>query len=160
MKIAFLVSEVAPYAKTGGLADVAGALPACLSRAGLDITVFSPFYREVKRKDLILIKAGDGLPLPWKGGTERFNVWADPMTPYPVCFVEHDGYFDRDGLYGDENGDFADNGERFAFFSRAALEALKSLPFEADIIHVNDRHALDLHHPQSGLSRPISPGDP
>ncbi len=141
MKIAFLVSEVVPYAKTGGLADVAGALPLCLSRAGLDIAVFTPFYREVKRKGLTLIKAADGLPLPWKGGTELFNVWADPTTPYPVCFIEHDGYFDRDGLYGDEDGDFPDNGERFAFFCRATLEALKALPFEADILHVNDWQA-------------------
>jgi starch synthase len=138
MKIAFLVSEVAPYAKTGGLADVARALPPCLSRAGLDIAVFTPYYRDVKRKGLTLIKAADGLPLPWNGGTERFSVWADPTTPYPVCFIEHDGYFDRDGLYGDEGGDFPDNGERFAFFSRAVLEALKTLPFEADILHVND----------------------
>ncbi|MGD0781617.1 MAG: glycogen synthase GlgA [Candidatus Aminicenantales bacterium] len=138
MKIAFLVSEIAPYSKTGGLADVAGALPLCLSRAGLEIAVFTPFYREVKRRGLTLVKAAEALALPWKGGIERFNVWADPTTPYPVCFIEHDGYFDRDGLYGAEDGDFPDNGERFAFFSRATLEALKVLPFEADIIHVND----------------------
>jgi len=138
MKIAFLVSEVAPYAKTGGLADVAGALPPYLSRAGLDVTVFAPFYREVKQKGLTLVKAAADVPLPWKGGVERFNVWADPAPDYPVCFVEHDGYFDRDGLYGDDHGDYPDNGERFAFFSRAVLEALKALPFEADIIHVND----------------------
>ena len=138
MKIAFLVSEVAPYVKTGGLADVAGALPPYLSRAGLDITVFAPFYREVKQKGLTLVKAAADVPLPWKGGLERINVWADPAPDYPVCFVEHDGYFDRDGLYGDERGDYPDNGERFAFFSRAVLEALKVLPFEADILHVND----------------------
>ena len=138
MKIAFLVSEVAPYAKTGGLADVAGALPPYLSRAGLDVAVFAPFYREVKRKGLTLVKAADGLSLPWKGGIERFNVWADPVPDYPVCFIEHDGYFDREGLYGDAQGDYPDNGERFAFFCRAVLEALKALPFEADIIHVND----------------------
>ena len=138
MKIAFLVSEVAPYAKTGGLADVAGALPSYLSRAGLDIALFCPFYKEVKRKGLTLIKAADRLPLPWKGGIELVSVWADPTTPYPICFIEHDGYFERDGLYGDENGDFADNGERFAFFCRAVLKSLKALPFEADIIHVND----------------------
>jgi starch synthase len=138
MKIAFLVSEVAPYAKTGGLADVAGALPLYLSRAGLDVAVFAPFYREVKRKGLTLVKAADGLSLPWKGGIERFNVWADPVPDYPVCFIEHDGYFDREGLYGDAQGDYPDNGERFAFFCRAVLEALKALPFEADIIHVND----------------------
>jgi starch synthase len=141
MKIAFLAPEVAPYAKTGGLADVAGALPRCLSRAGLDITVFVPFYREVKRKGLTLVKALDGRPLLWKGGTERFHVWADPTTPYPVCFIEHDGYFDRDGLYGDAAGDFPDNGERFAFFARASLEALKALPFEADVVHVHDWQA-------------------
>jgi starch synthase len=120
------------------LADVAASLPAALSRMGLDIAVFAPYYRAVKQKSLTLVKAAEGLSLPWKGSREAFTVWADPTTPYPVCFVEHDGYFDRDGLYGDETGDYPDNGERFAYFSRAVLEALKVLPFEADILHVND----------------------
>jgi starch synthase len=141
MKIAFLAPEVAPYAKTGGLADVAGALPPGLSRAGLDVTVFMPFYGEVKRKGLRLIKVLADQPLAWDGGTERFQVWADPTTPYPVCFIEHDGYFDRDGLYGDAAGDYPDNGERFAFFAKAAMESLKALPFEADIVHVHDWQA-------------------
>jgi len=141
MKIAFLISEVAPYAKTGGLADVGAALPRSLSRLGLDIAVFLPFYREVKAKGLTLVKALDDHPLPWKGGTERFSVWADPATPYPVCFIEHGRYFDRDGLYGVGGADHPDNGERFGFFSRAALEALKALPFEADIVHAHDWQA-------------------
>jgi starch synthase len=138
MKIAIIASEVFPYAKTGGLADVTGTLPKILSRAGLDIAVFMPFYREVKSRNLTLIKVLDAHPMAWKDGQIRFSVWADPTTPFPVCFIEHDGYFDRERLYGDAAGDYADNGERFAFFSKAAVEALKALPFEADIVHAHD----------------------
>ncbi len=141
MKVAFLSSEVFPYAKTGGLADVSHALPTALARAGVDVAVFMPYYGDVKAKGLTLVKALDAQPLDWEGGQVAFSVWADPTTPYPVCFVEFDRYFERsDGgrLYGTPAGDFPDNGERFAFFSKAVLEALKALPFEADIIHAND----------------------
>lgn len=138
MKIAILAPEVFPYAKTGGLADVLGTLPKFLSRAGLDIAVFMPFYREVKNRNLPLVKVLDAHPMAWKDGQIRFSIWADPATPFPVCFIQHDGYFDRLRLYGDADGDYADNGERFAFFSKAAVEALQALPFEADIVHAHD----------------------
>jgi starch synthase len=141
MKIAFLSSEVAPYAKTGGLADVAQALPAALDRAGLEIAVFMPFYDVVKAAGRRLVKALEGHPLSWRGETVGLTVWADPTTPYPVCFIEQARYFEHagaGGLYGTPAGDYADNGERFAFFCRAVLEALKALPFEADIVHAND----------------------
>ncbi len=154
MKIAFLVSEVSPYAKTGGLADVGGALPRSLSRLGTDIAVFLPFYREVKAKGLRLIKVLDSRSLPWKGGFEKFSVWADPATSYPICFVEHDRYFDRDGLYGTHGSDHPDNGERFGFFCRAVLEALKALPFEADVVHAHDwQTALALAYLKHTLSQ-------
>ncbi len=141
MKIAFLASEVAPYAKTGGLADVAQALPAALAGAGLDIAVFMPFYRSVRAAGLTLVRALDNLPMAWRGGSTGLTVWADPSHPYPVCFIEHPGYFERSdgaGLYGTPSGDYPDNGERFAFFARAVLAALKALPFEAEILHAND----------------------
>ncbi|MCX6560167.1 MAG: glycogen synthase GlgA [Candidatus Aminicenantes bacterium] len=141
MNVAFLSSEASPYAKTGGLADVSEALPAALARAGAEVAVFLPFYGEVKARGLTLIKALDSHPMTWQGETVALTVWADPATPYPVCFVECDRYFERSGggrLYGTPAGDFPDNGERFAFFSKAVLEALKALPFEADIIHAND----------------------
>jgi starch synthase len=141
MKVAFLSSEVFPYAKTGGLADVSQALPAALARAGVEVAVFMPYYGEVKAKGLTLVKALDAQPMDWEGGRVEFTVWADPATPYPACFVEFDRYFERSGgsrLYGTQAGDFPDNGERFAFFSKAVLEALKALPFEADIVHAND----------------------
>ncbi len=141
MKVAFLASEAAPYAKTGGLADVAQSLPAALSAAGQDVAVFMPFYGSVRAAGRRLVKAVDGLPIAWRGETTRLTVWADPSTPYPVCFVEHPGYFERPdgaGLYGTPAGDYPDNGLRFAFLARAVLEALQALPFEADVLHAND----------------------
>ncbi|MDD8026655.1 MAG: glycogen synthase GlgA [Acidobacteriota bacterium] len=144
MKIAFLSSEVAPYAKTGGLADVSQALPAALARNGAKVAVFMPLYGVVKDAGPNLIKVLDGQAMAWQGETLGLTVWADPSTPYPVCFIEQARYFERSegaGLYGTPSGDFPDNGERFAFFCRAVLEALKGLPFEADIIHANDWQA-------------------
>lgn len=141
MKVAFLSSEVYPYAKTGGLADVSQALPSALAREGVEMAVFMPFYGEVKARGLTLVKVLDSHPLDWEGGRTAFSVWADPTTPYPVCFIECDRYFERSGggrLYGTPAGDFPDNGERFAFFSKAVLASLKALPFEADVIHAND----------------------
>jgi starch synthase len=141
MKVAFLSSEASPYAKTGGLADVSEALPGALFKAGVEIAVFLPFYGDLKARRLPLIKALDNHPMVWQGETTGLTVWADPTTPYPVCFVECDRYFERSGgsrLYGTPAGDFPDNGERFAFFSKAVLESCKALPFEADIIHAND----------------------
>jgi starch synthase len=138
VKIAFLASEAAPYAKTGGLADVAGSLPLELSRQGRDVAVFIPYYRNVKALGLPLIKVLEAHPLAWRGRTVPVTIWADPTTAYPVCFVENDEFFDRVFIYGTATGDYTDNGERYAFFAKAVLESLKVLPFEADILHVHD----------------------
>lgn len=116
LKILFASSEVAPFSKTGGLADVAGSLPLALRKAGVDIRVITPRYSSVK------IFGNEG----------RLN------NSVPVYFIDNPGYFMRDNLYGDRNGDYADNLDRFAYFSRRILEDLKELDFRADIIHCND----------------------
>jgi starch synthase len=116
LKVLFVSSEVTPFSKTGGMADVAGSLPVALRKAGVDIRVATPRYRSV---DIF------GSEARLKGGV-------------PVYFIENDGYFMRDNLYGDERGDYADNLDRFAFFSRRVLELLKEIDFKPDIIHCND----------------------
>jgi len=141
MKIVMLSSEVVPYAKTGGLADVAGALPKSLSRAGAEVKVFLPLYRETKKKNLPLEKAADGLIISWAGKTKSFSVWEHRQGSFSFCFIEKDEYFERDYIYGTPQGDYPDNGERFAFFCRASLEASKALGFRPDVLHVHDWQA-------------------
>jgi len=116
MKVLFCSSEVAPFAKTGGLADVSGSLPAALEAIGLDVRIVMPKYRCVK------------------SDSDRAKI-ADNIT---VHFVDSLKFFDRDGLYGNADGDHADNLERFSYFCRAILELAKKDGFKPDIIHCND----------------------
>ncbi len=138
MKVAFLASEVIPYAKTGGLADVAGALPKFLAGLGAEVRVFMPLYREVRKKNLPLEPILDDGSLEMDGNTLSYTVFAHRADGVIVFFIDRPEYFDRDGLYGTAAGDYPDNGERFAFFCRAALETMRSLDFSPDIIHGHD----------------------
>lgn len=141
MKIAMLASEVVPFAKTGGLADVAGALPKFLSPLGLDLRVLMPLYRETKKKNLPLRRIIESLEMDWNGEKTPFSVWESREGTLGFLLIERDEYFDRDFLYGTPQGDYPDNGERFAFFSKAALETLKHLGFRPDVIHAHDWQA-------------------
>jgi starch synthase len=141
MKIAFLASEVIPFAKTGGLADVAGALPKFLSRLGAEVRVFMPFYREVRAKNLALRIALPRAVLDMARGPVEFSVLEFRAEGFPVYFIAQDAFYDRDHLYGTPAGDDPDNGERFAFFARAALETMKALDFAPDILHGHDWQA-------------------
>jgi starch synthase len=138
MKVAFLASEVIPYAKTGGLADVAGALPKFLARLGADIRVFMPLYREVRKKNLPLEPVLDGASLDMDGEKLSYSVFAHRADGVTVLFIDRPEYFNRDCLYGTSAGDYPDNGERFAFFCRAALETMRALRFAPDIVHGHD----------------------
>ncbi len=141
MKVAVLASEVVPFAKTGGLADVAGALPKYLSRLGLEVDVLLPFYRETKKKNLELRRIVENLEIDWSGKRSRFSVWESRTGTLGFLLIEKDEYFDRDCLYGTPKGDYPDNGERFAFFSKAALETLSYLGFRPDVVHAHDWQA-------------------
>jgi len=138
MKVAFLASEVIPYAKTGGLADVAGALPKFLAGLGAEVRVFMPLYREVRKKDLPLEKILDEAFLDMGGEKLTYTVYAHRADGVTVFFIDRPDYFDRDHLYGTAAGDYPDNGERFAFFCRAALETMRETGFSPDIIHGHD----------------------
>ncbi len=137
MKIAFLASEVAPFAKTGGLADVAGALPKFLAQAGEEVQVFMPLFREVKKKKLKLQKVIDERVMPLGKKSFPFSVWKY-CGPFGIYFIDNDEFYDRDGLYGTSAGDFPDNALRFAFFSRACLETFKALDFSPKVLHCHD----------------------
>jgi starch synthase len=141
MNVAFLTSEAVPFVKTGGLADVAGALPRFLKRLNVDVRVVLPFYKSVKDNDYPLKKIIDKTAISWKGKSGAFSAWEYAAGDFPVYFIQGDHYFDRDFLYGTSYGDYPDNGERFAFFARASLELLKSLGFKPDILHGHDWQA-------------------
>ncbi len=141
MKVAFLASEVIPYAKTGGLADVAGALPKFLAGLGAEVRVFMPLYREVRKKNLTLAPVLKNAVLDLGGTKIPFSVFEHRAGEVSVLFIDRPDYFDRDQLYGTPAGDYPDNGERFAFFSRAALETMKTTGFRPDVIHGHDWQA-------------------
>ncbi len=126
MHIAFAASECVPFSKTGGLADVVGALPRALAALGHQVSVYIPRYRQTKLTDPQTVVRSVTVPFDDK---YRFCsvVTAGPSTGVKFYFVDYPPYFDRDALYGTTAGDYPDNAERFALFSRAVLEASKVL---------------------------------
>jgi starch synthase len=132
MKVAFITSEVVPFSKTGGLADVAGALPGALERLGVEVTVVSPLYSSVRRHPLEQVPNLVTVPL---GG---HNTWGAVRRSGRFHFLEHDYFYSRSGLYGNGRGDYGDNPARFVFLMRGALEYLAQLGKPPDVIHVHD----------------------
>jgi starch synthase len=126
MHIAFAASECVPYSKTGGLADVVGALPRALAALGHQVSVYLPRYRQTKFPDPQTVVRSITIPFDDK---YRFCsvVTAGTTAGVRFYFVDYPPYFDRDALYGSPAGDYPDNAERFALFSRAVLEASKIL---------------------------------
>jgi len=126
MKIVICASEVVPFAKTGGLADVAGALPLALEKEGQEVIVILPRYKAIDAAKFNLKTSGDWI----LAGTLGQGI--------KVYFIENAGLFNREGLYGDKQGDHPDNLERFSFYCRRSLELLKEINFKPDIIHCHD----------------------
>lgn len=132
MKVLVCSSEVTPYAKTGGLADVSSALPAELNRQGVDCRVVMPLYREVMNMGLELKPYGDIAVLTGIGVSEA-KIFHHGET----FFISHPLFSDRTGLYSYAGQDYPDNLERFAFFSRACVEMIR-LMGDVDVVHCND----------------------
>ena len=140
LHIAFASAEAAPFVKTGGLGDVAGSLPHALKAAGADVVVFVPKYDTIAHeyKDRMEHLCDFYVPLGWRNeycGLERLN-----HEGVDYLFVDNERYFSRGYPYG-----FFDDGERFAYFSKAIVEALQYLPhtldnFTCDVLHCNDWH--------------------
>lgn len=140
MKVAFLASEAAPYAKTGGLADVVGSLPRYLSKLGLELALFLPFYLEVQKKNFELRLAAE-LRFIWQKKEVIIPLWEHHTPEMKVYFLQNDDYYGREGIYGTSSGDHPDNAVRFAFYCLACLEAMKSIGFQPDLIHAHDWQA-------------------
>ena len=133
MKLFFAASEVAPFIKTGGLADVAGSLPNALAKLGHDVRVILPLYSAIPamwRRQMTFLKSFH-FPLSWRNAyCGLFSLEYQGLTYY---FIDNEYYFQREGLYGQ-----FDDGERFAYFSRAVVEVPIQLGWSPDIIHCND----------------------
>jgi starch synthase len=136
MRILFAASEAVPFWKTGGLADVAGALPAALARRGHRVLLVHPFYPAVRALD-VPMTAWQIRRVPWGGSatTVRY-LWAEPAGDAPVVFVDHPRYFETDAPYLDAAADPWAAARRFAFFSRAVADVARS--WAADVVHLND----------------------
>ena len=132
MKVLLCSSEVTPYAKTGGLADVSAALPAELNRQGIDCSVVMPLYREIRNLDIPLKPCFDLAVLTGTGIAEA-RVYSHGTT----YFIAHPLFSDRTGLYSYAGHDYPDNLERFSFFSRACVELIRHIG-GIDIVQCND----------------------
>lgn len=139
LKIAVLASEAVPFVKSGGLADVAGALPKALRALGHDVIVILPRYSDIDRAKFNLRPFLAPLGV-WMGDTEE---WCEVLTTThadtPFYFIESNKYFERFGLYHDEElAKYRDSGRRFGFFTRAALQLCRDMAFAPDIVHAHD----------------------
>lgn len=139
LKIVMIASECVPYAKTGGLADVVGALPKILRAMGHDVIVVMPRYGRIDGEKFGLQTRLTSMGV-WMGNTlEWCRVQQAYNDDVPTFFIEHNVYFERPGLYHDDNmNDYLDNPRRFAFLSRAGLQLCRDLGFSPDIVHVHD----------------------
>jgi len=140
VNILIATSEAVPFAKTGGLADVCGALPVELARAGHEPTLILPAYRQAKTCGLPIEPVGIEFIVPIGSKTVTGHLLRSklPGSNVPVYLVEQDHYFNREGLYQEDGVDYTDNCERFVFFSRAVLEAIRLLELQPNVIHAND----------------------
>ena len=143
MRIVVACSEAVPFSKTGGLADVASALPKALSLAGHEVAIIVPHYPQVYAKNADAPPVEDAgvslrVPVGPKIVDARILKSQLPGTRVVVYLIDQPGYFDRGGLYGENDQDYRDNSERFVFFSRAVIETVERLRLSPHVIHAND----------------------
>lgn len=138
-KILFVASEAVPFSKTGGLADVAGALPRALQRQGCDVKVLLPFYRTTREAGLPLEPCLRDVPVEIDGKSLPADVLRSHMgEAVPFYLVAQDDLFDRAYLYGTPEGDYPDNALRFIYLCKSVFSLCQALSFSPDVIHCND----------------------
>jgi starch synthase len=146
MKILFVASEVTPFAKTGGLADVTGALPKNLKALGHDVRIMMPFYSSVEKGGMAVRKGRKSASVLVDGVEKKGFLRQGALGEIPVYLIENKEYFAREELYGTATGDYPDNALRFSFFCRCVLELLKKMDFRPDIIHCHDWQTALIPH--------------
>ncbi len=136
LKVLLLAAEVVPFAKTGGLADVAGALPKALQSLGHEVRVVMPRYGFIDAHRFNLSEVLPSLTVPMDGNTEQAVVFTTQIGDrVPVYLIDNPKYFNREGIYM-----YSDDADRFVFYCRAAMEMLKVLNWAPDVLHCNDWH--------------------
>jgi starch synthase len=136
LQILFVTPEAVPFAKTGGLADVAGALPKFLRALGCEIKLIMPYYRMVKDSGLPHQSLAEEIEVPLGYEKLKADIYQGRLNrDIPVYFIGREEFFDRSHLYGTARGDYFDNAERFTFFSKAVLLLCQHLALSPDIIH-------------------------
>ena len=131
MKILYAASEATPFAKSGGLADVAGSLPKALVKDGVDARVIMPLYGDLKFRDKLEYVTNYSVPVGWR--SQYCGLFKAEVNGVTYYFLDNEYYFKRWQIYG-----HFDDCERFAYFSRAVVETPGQLDWSPDIIHCND----------------------
>jgi starch synthase len=140
MNVMIVSPEAVPFAKTGGLADVAGALPKYLGKLGVNASLVMPLYPNVAQGGEKLTKLPPAIRVPIGDKIFEGSIWQSflPDTKVPVYFIDQKDFFNRPELYGTKGKDYPDNCQRFIFLCRATLELIKSLGLKVDVLHAND----------------------
>ena len=138
LKLLIVASEAAPFAKTGGLADVVGSLPPALHALGHDVRLIIPWYRAVRKATGNLRAGRKKLSVPMGGRVYLASWRTGENQGMPVYFLDVPEFYDRPDLYGERGQDYPDNAERFGMLSRAALELARQIDFAPDVIHAHD----------------------
>jgi len=140
MRILVVSSEVAPLAKTGGLADMTGSLSAALSRQGHEVVIAVPYYQQIRALGLTTFPVLEDIMADFGGRSVKASVLKSvlPKTDVTVYLVDCPEFFDRPGLYQEDGNDYGDNLERFALFCQAILATLKREYWQPHVIHCND----------------------
>src|SRR4051794_32840548 len=134
MRVAVISAEAVPYSKTGGLGDVAGALPKALKQIGIDSLLITPCYRQT-RGEYLWHTAIDDLWVTWRGRPYHAQAFYSEANGSPTFLIDAPSLLHRDSIYG-----YTEDYERFAFFNHAALALLQRIGNAPDIVHLNDWH--------------------
>ena len=138
LNVVIAASEILPYAKTGGLADVIGALPGALAGEEVETTLFMPYYREVREGGHDVVSTEIVVSVPVGKRIIKTRLYKGSHGAATIYYLRCDEYFDRSFLYGVGDDDYFDNLERYTFFSRGVIEAVMMLGLNPDLIHCND----------------------
>jgi starch synthase len=139
MNILLASSEVFPFSKTGGLADMVGALARALAQSGHEARVVTPLYRGIREKFPQIKREQWEFHLPLGKDWVQGALWSiEPEKRLKIYFIEHPAFFDRAGIYFEKNISYTDNDARYIFFSKCVVHLARYLPWRADVVHVHD----------------------
>jgi len=139
MNILLASSEVFPFSKTGGLADMVGALARALAQAGHEACVVTPLYRGIREKYPQIKQEQWEFNLPLGKEWIRGGLWSlEPEKGLKIYFIEQAGFFDRAGIYLEKNISYPDNDARYIYFSKCVVHLARYLPWRADVVHIHD----------------------